>query len=40
MLNGLDEEEREEVRNGLYDSWDFSDDPEDMEEGDYYEDDF
>lgn len=38
---GLDEEEKEQVRNGLQDPWDFEEDPDTEEDSDYYsEDDF
>lgn len=35
----LDDMEKEEVRKGLYDPWDFEDDENTMEDDDYYNDD-
>lgn len=35
----LDDDEKELVREALYDPWDFSDDKEDLEEDDYHCDD-
>jgi len=36
----LEDDEKELVREGLYDPWDFSDDNNDLEEDDYHYDDF
>ena len=40
-IYGLDEEEKELVRNGEWEPWQFDRDPDDLEEEDYYyEDEF
>lgn len=40
MAYGLLDEEKELVKKGEYDPWQFEDDPDEMEEDDYYYDDF